>query len=187
MKNEENDRDRSRNDKLSLPTDYNIRSNKIRLIVNNETTIMDRDQAIDLAKSQGKNIVQIAFNKTLFPSSICKMIDYSKFKYEHKKKEKDRAKKARQNKVDVKQISFSIRIDDNDKKRNVEHIRQFLDDGNKVLVSVVLAKREMDKIDFAKRLMKEILSNFEGFATLDAPPVMEGRKMSCLLKKITTK
>jgi len=172
-------------DNLSLPMDYNIKSNTIRLVDEvNGTTIISRDEAIQIAKSQNKNLVQISFNKSVYPGSICKIIDYAKYKYDQKKKAKEIAKKNRAARAELKEISFSIRIDDNDKKRNIEHIRQFLEEGNKVKVSVFLAKREMDKTQFAKALIKEVVDNFNDYAEFDSPPSFEGRTMSCVLRKI---
>lgn len=183
--NTEFSKNEKKNDKLNLPMDYAIRSNSVRVVMDNgETNIMSRDDAVRMAKEMGKNLVQIAFNKSEYPGSICKIIDYSKFKYDQKKKMKEQAKKARAAKQVLKEISFSIRIDDADKARNIEHIRQFLDDGNKVLISVVLARREMDKTALATRLIKEVVMSFDGFAEFDSPPQAEGRKISCVLRKI---
>lgn len=119
----------------------------------------------------------------MHPGSICKIIDYAKFKYDQKKKQKEISKRNRANRSELKEISFSIRIDDNDKKRHIEHIRQFLEDGNRVKVSVFLAKREMDKTALAKNLIKEVVDTFTGFAEFDALPQMEGRNMFCILKR----
>ena len=78
-----------RDDKLNLSMDYAIKSGKVRVVDGDQTRIMSKDDAIAEAKSQGKNLVQIAFNPSVFPGSICKILDYSKFKYDQKKKQKD--------------------------------------------------------------------------------------------------
>lgn len=164
--------------------DYNIKSNMVRLVDDNgQSSTMSRDQAIEQAKAQNKNLVQIAFNKSVYPGSICKIIDYAKFKYDQKKKQKEISKRNRANRSELKEISFSIRIDDNDKKRHIEHIRQFLNDGDRVKVSVFLSRREMDKLSFARELIKEVVNEFNGFAEFDTMPQMEGRNMFCILKK----
>ena len=87
-------------------------------------------------------------------------------------------------KADLKEVKFTIRCDDGDKNRNIAHIREFLEEGDIVKVTIVLAKREAGKVDFAKVMMKSILSNFEGFAKLEGTPSFEGRQLSCTLKKI---
>ena len=171
--------------KTNLPTDYTIRSNRVRVInPNGSTDIMDRDEAIELAHSKNMNLVQIAYNPSIHPGSVCKIIDYSKFKYEEKKRKKEQQKKIRANKVDVKEINFTIRIDDNDRRIKINHAKEFIQDGNIVKLSVVLAKRELNRLDYAKQLMKEILNEFDGIAKLEGTPSFEGRFLSCTIKKI---
>jgi translation initiation factor IF-3 len=171
--------------KSNLPMDNAIKSNKVRIInPNGSTDIMDKYEAIELAHSKNMNLVQIAFNPSIYPGSICKIIDYSKFKYEEKKRKKEQQKKARANKADLKEINFTIRIDDNDRRIKINHVKEFLANGDMVKVSIVLAKREMNRIDYAKQLMKDILAEFDGIAKLEGKPSFEGRFMSCTLKKI---
>lgn len=164
-------------------TDYNIRASKVRVVSDDGTSaVMSRDDAIDKAKAEGKNLVQVSFNKNVFPSSVCKIVDYSKYKYEQKKKAKEIAKKNKAVHAEVKEISFTIRIDTNDKNIKVNHIKEFLADGCKVCVSVFLSKREMDRTEFAKDLIRDVLKELEGIAELDRPPSFEGRKMSCYVR-----
>lgn len=173
------------NDKMRLPMDYAIKSSKVRLVNDDSTTeIMRRDDAVERAKSQGKNLVQVAFNPALFPGSICKIMDYAKFKYDEKKRMKEQQKKARAAKAVMKEVKFTIRCDDNDKNTKVSHIREFLEDGDVVKVSIVLGRREMTKVDYAKAVMKSILANFEGLARLDGTPALDGRVLSCTLKRM---
>lgn len=176
---------KDKNDKMSLPMDYAIRSAKVRLVNQDGTTdILFKDDAIARAKAQHMNLVQIAFNPSVFPGSICKIIDYAKFKYDEKKRQKEQMKKARAQRADVKEVKFTIRIDDNDKNIKVQHIREFLAEGNAVKVSVVLSKREMSRLDYAKNMMKSVLSCFDGVAKMEGAPSLEGRVMSCTLKKV---
>ena len=176
---------KDKNDKMSLPMDYAIKPNKVRLVnEDGSTEVMYKDDAVERAKSQGKNLVQVAFNPALFPGSICKIMDYAKFKYDEKKRQKEQQKKMRAAKADLKEVKFTIRCDDGDKKMKVDHIRKFLEEGDLVKVTIVLARREMGKADYAKMMMKSILANFDGFAKLDGTPSFEGKFMSCTLKKI---
>ena len=176
---------KDKNDKMNLPMDYAIKSNKVRVInQNGSTDIMSRDDAIAKAKEMHMNLVQISFNPSIYPGSICKIIDYSKFKYEEKKRQKEQQKKLRANKVDTKEIKFTIRVDENDKNIKIAHIQEFLDDGDLVKISIVLSKREMDRLEYAKALMKDILAHFEGKAKMEGTPSLEGRFMSCTIKKI---
>ena len=81
-------------------------------------------------------------------------------------------------------MKFSIRIDENDKNIKISHIKEFLSDGNLVKITIELSKREMNRLDYAKNLMKEILDKFNEIAQIDGKPSLEGRCMSCVLKKI---
>lgn len=176
---------KDKNDKTNLPMDYAIKSNMVRLIDNNgQTTILSKDAAIAKAKAENKNLVQIAFNASVFPGSICKIIDYAKFKYDEKKRQKEQMKKARANRLELKEIKFTIRIDENDKNIKIAHIKQFLEDGNLVKISIVLSKREMDRLSYAKEIMKSVLEKFNNFAKIEGSPSLEGRILSCTLKKI---
>lgn len=176
---------KDKNDKMNLPMDYAIKSNKVRLVNQDGTVdILYKDDAIAKAKEQGKNLVQIAFNPSVFPGSICKIIDYAKFKYDEKKRQKELQKKARASKADLKEIKFTIRTDDGDKNTKVNHIREFLEEGDLVKITIVLAKREMDRLEYAKSMMKSILDSFNGYAKIEGTPSLEGRFMSCVIKKI---
>ena len=163
-------------------TDYNIFKGNVRLVGDGKPVVMDRDEAIELAKSRGMNLVQIAYNKNDNPRSVCKIMDYSKFRYEQKKKEKDEKRRQREAMAEIKEIKFSIRIDDGDKKTKVEKIKEILSEGGKVKLTVKLLRREMDKMEFAKYTIKSVLAELEGIAELDQPPVFSGNTLSCTIR-----
>ena len=173
-----------KDDKMNLPMDYAIKSSKVRLIDDGQTRIMSKDDAIAEAKSQGKNLVQIAFNPAVYPGSICKILDYAKFKYDQKKKQKEQNKKIRANKADLKELSFTIRIDDGDRATKIKHAREFLEDGDNVKLSVFLSRREMCRIDFARKLLDEILNELSDVAKVDKAPALDGRNWSCIVSKM---
>lgn len=173
-----------KDDKMNLPMDYAIKSNKVRLVDDNQTRIMSKDDAIAEAKSQGKNLVQIVFNPAVYPGSICKILDYAKFKYDQKKKQKEQNKKIRASRADLKELSFTIRIDDGDRATKIKHAREFLEDGDNVKLSVFLSKREMSRLDFAKDLLNEILKELSDVAKVDKTPTLDGRNWSCIVSKL---
>ena len=174
----------NKDDKMSLPMDYGIHSAKVRVIDDNSTRIMSRDDAIAEAKTKGMNLVQISFNPNVFPGSICKILDYAKFKYDQKKKQKEQNKKARASRVDLKELSFTIRIDEADKQTKIKHAREFLENGNMVKLSVFLSKREMPRLDYAKSLLSSILKEIETIAKIEKAPMLEGRNWSCIVSKL---
>lgn len=169
-------------------TDYEIFQGKIRLIEDGRMSVMERDEAIAKAKSAGMNLVQVAYNKNDFPKAVCKILDYSKFKYDQKKQDKANKKAAREARGEEKEICFSIRIDDNDRRTKIEHIREFLGEKNsKVKITIRLRRREMHLLEMAKNMMKGILDEFNGAAALDSKPVLGGNILACTLRSTAGK
>lgn len=185
MNKYENQNSKQVKKEIKTYTDYDIFPGKVRLVLDGQSPIViERDKAIDMAKNEGKNLVQIAYNKNDFPHAVCKIIDYGKFKYEQQKKEKNAKKAARAAKVDVKEVCFSIRIDDGDLNTKINHIREFLTDNDKVKISIRLSRREMNLVGMAKDLMKKILNNFTGLADFDGAPTFNNGIMQCVIKAI---
>ena len=136
-------------------TNYDIFPGKIQLVGENGAEVIDRDIAIERAKSEGKSLVQISYNKKSFPKAICKIIDLGKMKYEQKKKEKEQAKKMKLANSLAKEVCFSIRIDDNDKNVKINHIRNFLNSKNKVKINIKLLR--MSDYEFWSRVTEKFL------------------------------
>ena len=165
-------------------TDYNIFPGKVRLVMEDGKAIeIDRDDAIYMAKCSGKNLVQIAYNKNSFPKVVCKIIDYGKYLYEQQKKEKYQKKIERANRADVKEISFSIRIDENDRNIKIKHAREFLNHGDNVKIIVRLSRREMNMLGMAKDMMYNICKELEDISELYVNPSFNSGIMSCVIKK----
>lgn len=166
-------------------TNYDIFPGKIRLITKDgKSIVLDRDRAIEMAKNDGMDLVQVGYNKNSSPKSVCKIISYSKMKYEQKKREKEEKRKAKIANSEAKEIIFSIRIDVGDKNTKINHIRKFIiEDNMKVKISIKLSKREMNLLGMAKELMHDILSKLEDIAELDSNPSFMSGVMSCTIKR----
>lgn len=163
---------------------YEIFQGKVRLVEDGkQPRVIERDEAIELAESQDMDLVQIAYNKNDFPHAVCKIMDYSKHVYEQKKREKMAKKQARANEVDVKEMTFSIRCDEGDKNTKISHIREFLENGDKVKLIVRLLRRESHLKEFAMNAMKEILSRIEDLAELDSNPSANGNLLICVVRR----
>lgn len=104
---------------------------------------------------------------------VCKMIDYSKFLYEQKKKRKKQKKK--QKATQLKEIKFRPNTDDHDYNFKVKHIIEFLEKGNKVKVTIRFRGREMAHQDLGHDLAKRIAEDVKGNGKFDSTPNMEGR------------
>ena len=183
MNKYENNRTTNNNKEIAY-TNYNIRGFKVRVIESDRTSVMDRDDAIALAKQQKLDLVQISYDKEA-KMPVCKIIDYGKFKYEQSKKDKVAKKQARANLVDVKTVQFSITTDDNDKNRLISQAKEFLNAGDKVKMTIRFRnKRESQNIDFAKSVLRSILEEFNGIAVPDSNVVAANKEISCVIRKV---
>lgn len=165
-------------------TNYSIRSPYCRVIEEGTAPrILKTSEAIAYAESLGLDLVEIGYDKSNGCSN-CKVIDYSKFMYEQKKREKQAKKQARANAVELKSLQFSLTTDSSDKQRIIEHAKAFLAEGDKVKLSIRFRnRRETSNLSMAKDQMKEILSNFDGLAILDSAPALNGKELACILRK----
>lgn len=141
--------------------------------------VYSTQKALEMAEAQGLDLVEIAPNGV---PPVCKIIDYSKFKYEQKKKQKEL--KANAHKVIVKEVRFSPNTDEHDFEFKVRHAQKFLEEGNKVKAYVHFVGRA---IVFKER-GAEILSRFaeilQEYGKIDQPPKMEGKRMIVMFSPI---
>lgn len=110
---------------------------------------------------------------------VVRIMDYSKYKYELARREKDQKKK--QKTVEVKEIRFSPNIDTNDLNTKSNNARKFLEKGNRVKVTLRFRGREMTHINETKGVLDEFAETLQDIANIDKPAKMEGRSMSIVL------
>lgn len=157
---QENPQNQKKKREPQVFTDYAIFRGKVRLILDDgNQTVIDRDAAIDMAKAQGKNLVQVGYSKDANPRSTCKIMDYGKYRYDLKKREKENQKRARDSRQETKEVQFSIRIDDGDKARNVARTREFLSEGMKVKIVFRLFRREIPMAKMAMDMLADIVKS----------------------------
>lgn len=110
---------------------------------------------------------------------VCRIMDYSKFRYEQSRRERDAKKK--QKVVEVKEIRFSPNIDTNDLNTKSNNARKFLEKGNRVKVTLRFRGREMAHINETKGVLDRFADTLSDIANVDKPAKMEGRSMSIVL------
>ncbi len=137
--------------------------------------VMETRRALELAIGQGLDLAEIA------PTSnppVCKILDYGKFKYEQKKK----AKQAKKNQVVIllKEVQFRPQTDTHDIDYKVKHILRFLDDGNKVKVSVRFRGRESSHADIGYALAKQVVDMVGDSGIVEQNAKMEGKILSLI-------
>ena len=110
---------------------------------------------------------------------VCKIMDYGKFKYEQAKKDRE-ARKKQQN-VQLKEIRYRPNIEGHDFEFKTNHVRQFLDEGNKVKVTVMFRGREMTHTEHGRRVLDRVATELQEIANIESPPKLEGRNMSMMI------
>jgi len=137
---------------------------------------MQTYEAKAIAKEKGFDLVEV--NPKARPP-VCKIMDYGRFKYEEKKK-KNEAKK-RQKLVELKEVKLRPKTDDHDIDFKVNHIRRFLEEGNKVKITVRFRGREITHPETAERQIHTILEAVTDCGSLEQSPRMEGRTMTAIV------
>jgi len=152
----------------------NIRAKSVRVIAENgdQLGILTIQEALAKAKEAGIDLVEIS--PTADPP-VCKILDFGKFRFEQEKKQRESKKK--QKLVKLKEIRMQPKIEEHDLTFKVKHIREFLDEGCKVKVTIRFRGREMAHTELGRVVLDEVLEKLEDSYTLEAPPKMEGRFM----------
>lgn len=164
--------------KLDHQLNEEIRDKEIRLIGADgaQLGIMSSAQANAMAEEQGMDLVKISPNAT---PPVCKIMDYSKFCFDQKKREKEAKKNQRV--IEVKEVRMSPGIDTNDFNTKLKNAQKFLAEGNRVKASVRFRGREMAHTDIGVELLRDFADKCADIANLDKQPKLEGRSMSIFL------
>lgn len=155
-----------------------IRVREIRVIDDDgaQLGIMTPDEALVMAEAKGLDLVEIA--PTAQPP-VCRIVDYGKFLYDEKKKAQEARKKQKQ--VVVKEIKLRPKIEEHDFQVKKRRIEEFLEDGDKVKITVRFRGREIVHPELAQRLLTRIATEVVQKGKIERAPGMEGRMMTMLL------
>ena len=164
--------------KLDHQLNEEIRDKEIRLIGADgaQLGIVSAAEANAMAEEQGMDLVKISPNAV---PPVCKIMDYSKFCFDQKKREKEAKKN--QHVVEVKEIRMSPSIDTNDLNTKVKAAQKFLSDGDRVKVSVRFRGREMAHTSLGADLLKQFGEDCSEIAVVAKDAKLEGRNMSMFL------
>ncbi len=138
--------------------------------------VLDTRDAIKRAEEQGLDLVEVA--PTAKPP-VCRIMDFGKYKYEMAKKAAESRK--HQTVIVVKEIKLRPRTDEHDVNFKLNNIKRFLEEGNKVKVTVMFRGREMAHIDHGRKVLERIVSELQNDAVVESSPRLEGRNMTLLL------
>ena len=149
-----------------------IRVREVRIVGESGSSVMPTKQALDMARDQGVDLVEISPNAN---PPVCRLIDYSKFLYQQKKRAKEM--KAKQVKVEVKEIRFGPQTDEHDYQFKLKHAKEFLEEGNKVRAYVFFRGRSILFKEQGEVLLLRFANDLEEVGKVESMPSLEGTKM----------
>lgn len=162
-----------------------IRAREVRIVGDDiASTVLPVRDAIHLAEQKGVDLVEISPNAE---PPVCRLIDYSKFLYQQKKRQKEM--KAKQAKVEVKEIRFGPQTDDHDYNFKLKHAIGFLSDGDKVKAYVFFRGRSILFKEQGEVLLLRFAQDLEEYGKVESMPVLEGKRMIMFIapKKVAPK
>lgn len=154
-----------------------IRVPEVRVVGENaDADIHPTEEALRMAEDQGLDLVEISPNAD---PPVCKIVDYNKFLYEKKKKEKEM--KANTKKTEVKEVRFTPNTDDHDFEFKANHAEKFLKDGAKVKAYVQFKGRGILFKERGELMLLKFAERLKDIGTLEQMPKLEGRRMIAFL------
>ena len=155
-----------------------IRDREVRLIDSegNQLGVMPTKQALEMAEEAGLDLVKIVANAQ---PPVCKLMDYDKHRYEQSKRERDMRKNQRI--VTLKEVQLSATIEENDVQTKFKNAVKFLQDGDKVKVSIRFRGRQIAHADIGMKIMQDFAARIEEYGTVERRPSLEGRHMIMIL------
>lgn len=161
-----------------LRVNERIRISPIRLIddAGEQLGIMPTDEARDLARGRGLDLVEVAPNAR---PPVCKIMDYGKYKYELARKQREARKK--QHTIHVKEVKLRPKIEEHDLAFKLRHARRFLDEGDKVKFTLMFRGREVTHPELGARVLERVQAELDDIAGVETRIAHEGRTMTMLL------
>ena len=172
-----------RNPRDPYATNEQIRAREVRLVGDNvEQGVYPIEKARKIAAEQGLDLIEIS--PTAEPP-VCRVLDYQKFLYQQKKRQKEQ--KAKAAKVVVKEIRFGPQTDDHDYNFKLKHATGFLQDGYKVKAYVFFRGRSILFKEQGEVLLLRFANDLEDYGKVEMMPILEGKRMSIILSPLKNK
>ena len=169
-----------KNDKKTMKNQYRVNEQihvrEVRVVSDNGAEVMPTRKALDLARQQGQDLVEISPNAQ---PPVCKILDYGKYRFEAQKKAKEAKKN--QHVTEVKPLRLSPVIDTHDFDTKLKQARKWSEAGMKVKVDMRFRGRMITRIDVGKQVMNEFIEAMSDIAQIDKAPALEGNTMSVVI------
>ncbi|MDX9871436.1 MAG: translation initiation factor IF-3 [Clostridia bacterium] len=155
-----------------------IRTKEVRLVseTGEQLGIMHPRDALNIALSKGLDLVEVA---PAAKPPVCKIMDVGKFKYEQSKREREARKKQRI--INVKEVKLRPNIEDHDFNVKTKNAERFLQDGDKVKVTIMFRGRELSHPELGRELLERVAALLQEMATVEKNPKLEGKNMTMIL------
>ena len=166
--------------KQELPINGQIRAREVQLIGDEgeKLGVVSLKEALEVAGEKKLDLVLVAPNAK---PPVCKIMNYGKYKFEQAKKEKEAKKK--QKTAEVKEIRITPNIEEHDFGFKAKNARKFIEDGNKVKITVRFKGREVNNSKLGENVLNKFIENLSDIANVDKKPKLEGRNMFIMLSK----
>jgi translation initiation factor IF-3 len=138
--------------------------------------VVGRNEALTMAADAGLDLVEIAPGAD---PPVCKILDYGKYKYEEQKKKNEARKK--QKIIEVKEIKLRPSIDDHDYQVKMRSMNKFIEEGDKVKVTMRFRGRELAHQELGMNVLMRVKDDLDGIAKVEQTPRMEGRQMTMVV------
>ena len=138
--------------------------------------VLSLEAAQRIASEKGLDLVEVAPQAN---PPVCKILDYGRYKFETIKREKDQRR--RQNVIKLKEMKLRPKVADHDFQTKFRGVRQFLEQGEKVKVTIMFRGREMVHQDIGRRLLDRVADAAKDIAVVERAPIMEGRNLFMIL------
>ena len=139
---------------------------------NNQLGVLSIEAAQRIASEKGFDLVEVAPQAN---PPVCRLMDYGRYKFETIKREKDQRRK--QNVIKLKEMKLRPKVADHDFQTKFRGVRQFLEQGEKVKVTIMFRGREMVHQEIGRRLLDRVADAAKEVAVVERPPIMEGRNL----------
>jgi translation initiation factor IF-3 len=155
-----------------------IRISPVRVIdpEGNQVGILPIEKALETAEELGLDLVEVA---PMARPPVCRIMDYGKFRYEEQRKAREARKK--QHRVDLKEVKLRPSIEDHDFDFKARHARRFLEEGNKVKVTMMFRGRQMAHPEIGRQVLDRMVAEIADVGKVESAPAMEARSMTMVL------
>jgi len=157
-----------------LRINQRIRVKEVRLIgpESEQMGIVNTQDALQKAEEYGLDLVEVSGQSS---PPVCRIMDYSRYKYEQEKKEKEARK--HQKTAHLKEIKMKPNIEEHDYQTKLHHIKRFLERGDKAKLTMTFRGREMSHMDIGKKIMTRVVADLNEVGEVEKGPMMEGRNI----------